>query len=864
MSAKISAEILKSKEELVGADPRQLLADWANKNSEWVRLLTSEVLVSGRPVSAATVDQAYVLFRQENGLDRRDIAAIPPLEVEARRDMSAPPLRLVRLSEVRGINALLTGAVLEPNEGLTILYGENGTGKTGYSRVFKALADSRTADEILGDIEAESPIPQSAQLEYRIGTEQQTLSWDGAHGVAPFTRMSIFDSPAVNTHIDATLEYVYTPLSLALFNHVIAAIQDVGDKIDNEIRSLATGELDLLSRFQEKTSTYPLVADLGSSTDLAALQEKRVAKEDSEEELDALTQTLASLRSDTLSAQITAAKREQRILNQAVATVDSLDSLEVTEYNNALAQREELTKDHKIFRRELFAAADLPAEPEENWEEFIEAGDEYRKHLTELKVHDPERCLYCRQTLKDPARDLLTKYSSYLEDKISEDIRQTDRTLAAFKQQVETIQCNELMSCIEEYSHQESKPDYFEDIETISMTLNSLVTAVSVSKPATQADSTELRQCKDRAKTILDSLRTQIDTLDHQQTNRTVQLQEKQTELAELQDQVELDSSWQLIETQVKNAKESERLKDLKLALGGLRRAVTQLSKTSSDQLVNQNFDKLFAEECEALRAPNLKLEFVGRSGKAHRKKVMNGKHRPSNVLSEGEQKVLALADFLAEARLAGISAPIIFDDPVSSLDHRRVHEVSERIVDLSEENQVIVFTHDILFATTLINLSDKTKRCSFFHITDDGGKGQVSRASGPRSDSLSAIKGRINTSIQEAKAQQGEARDITVRSGYSHIRSWCEVFTEEELLRSVSKRYRANIQMTSLERIDGDKLNQIAPKVVKIFEIACRYIEGHSQPQVTLGVSPTVSGLELHWQELQDLRKLHDAPPGK
>jgi len=870
-SIEISTEFLKSKEDSgevssrgnASVDPRQLLAEWANKNSEWVRLLTSEVLSRGRPVSVATVDQAYLLFRQENGLDRREIAAVAPLEVEAHRDTSAPPLRLTRLSEVRGINALLTGAVLEPHEGLTILYGENGTGKTGYSRVFKVLADSRTADEILGDIEADSPVPQSAKLEYRLGTEQQVLSWDGTHGVAPFTRMSIFDSPAVNTHIDDTLEYVYTPLSLALFNHVSAAIRDVGNKIDNEIRSLDNSELDLLSRFQEGTSIYPLVAALGSTTDLAALQEKRLAKRDCEEELGALSQTVASLRSDTLSAQTTAIKSEQRLLNQAVTAIDALETLKVNEYNDALDRREELTKDHKVFRQELFAAVDLPAEPEETWEEFIEAADEYRKHLAEVKLHDSERCLYCRQPLEDSARELITKYSSYLEDKISKDIRQTDGILAAFKQQVEAIQCTELTSCIDEYSGQETKPDYFEDVKAISLAHNGLVDAVAEGKPATRADRAKMRQRKARTKTKLDALRTQIESLDNQQTNRADQLQEKQMKLAELQDQVELDSCWQLIEAEVNKARECERLKDLKRSLSGLQRTVTQLSKSSSDQLVNQSFDKLFAQECEALRAPNLKLEFVGRSGKAHRMKVMNGRHRPSNVLSEGEQKVLALADFLAEARLAGISAPIIFDDPVSSLDHRRVHEVSERIVDLSEENQVIVFTHDILFATTLINLSDKTKRCSFFHITDDGGKGQVSRASGPRSDSLSAIRGRINTSIQEAKTQQGEARDATVRNGYSHIRSWCEVFTEEELLQSVSTRYRANIQMTSLERIDGDKLNQIAPKVAKIYEIACRYIEGHSQPQVTLGVSPTISGLEEHWQDLQDLRKLHNAPTG-
>ena len=46
--------------------------------------------------------------------------------------------------------------------------------------------------------------------------------------------------------------------------------------------------------------------------------------------------------------------------------------------------------------------------------------------------------------------------------------------------------------------------------------------------------------------------------------------------------------------------------------------------------------------------APTLKVEFVGRLGKAQRRKVLSGKYKPSKVLSEGEQKVLAMADCLA------------------------------------------------------------------------------------------------------------------------------------------------------------------------------------------------------------------------
>ena len=68
------------------------------------------------------------------------------------------PLSIIRLSEVVGVNAIVTGSVIEPHPGMTILFGENGTGKTGYARIFKALAGSRTADTILGDIAASEEV----------------------------------------------------------------------------------------------------------------------------------------------------------------------------------------------------------------------------------------------------------------------------------------------------------------------------------------------------------------------------------------------------------------------------------------------------------------------------------------------------------------------------------------------------------------------------------------------------------------------------------------------------------------------------------------------------------------------------------
>lgn len=842
-------------------DPRSQLAEWANANDEWVRMLVAEVIATGRPVGTSVVEKVYQLFRQEKALDERELPAVPLLKIEARQDESAPPLSLTRLSDVRGVNALVAGAAIEPHEGLTVLYGENGTGKTGYSRIFKALANSRTADTILGHIDADTSGPQSAQLEFKLGEDAQALTWTGELGVSPFTRMSIFDSPAVRTHVDEDLDYVYTPASLALFNDVTTAIHAVTVQIDAAISELGSRGSGLLSRFQRGSTIYPLIETLGASTDLADLKARARSEDDVDQQLDALTQGVAALRANTMGAQIAGLKSEQRVLSEAVNAAVALLGFEQVKFNESLATRAQLTTDYETFRRELFAAADLPADPDDTWNDFIEAGDTYRQHLVAIEAHDADRCLYCRQPLLDPARELLARYSKYLEDKISSDIRTTDTTLGGYKRQVAALQGNEMRAFIQQHKDADpsERPTYFAQVEAIENARNAIATTVAADQTVSIPVADFVVKARADVDTALTTVGNGISELETLQKGRDAALTEKQAELLELKDAVELGKSWLQIETQVKSAKEADRLKTLRRPMSGLGRSVTALAKAASDQLINQSFDALFLEECEALRTPSLKVQFVGREGRAQRRKVLSGKHKPSKVLSEGEQKVLALADFLAEARLAGITAPVIFDDPVSSLDHRRIKEVAQRIARLAGDNQVIVFTHDILFATTLLALFEKSKRCAYFQITDESGKGQVSRATGPRIDSLSAIKGRINSTIQAAKQLDGEARDALVHTGYSHLRSWCEVFTEEELLKGVTRRYQANVQMTTLGNINVDRLGEIIPKVSAVFEEACRYIDGHSQALITQGVSPTLAGLEHHWAEVQELKKLNE-----
>jgi hypothetical protein len=842
-------------ENLVAVDPRALLAAWANDKDEWVRFVVAEVILAGGLLSEAQVQIAYELFRQEKAFDERTLGIVELLVVDANVEEQAPPLVVSKLSDVRGVNALVPGSIIEPHAGLTIIFGENGTGKTGYARIFKALAKSRTDGDILGDVGAETPETPSATISYALGDEKDEFTWGGEHGVAPFTRISIFDSPSVSYHVDTDLEYVYVPAALSLFNYARTAIREVQNRIEDRIATLKAGSAVLLDRFPRDSSVYTQIETLGAATDLDALKAKASQDPEIEKRIADIRQTIAALESDVLPAQISSCQHEVRVLGQACEVASGLLGIDVARYNALLEKQEKLGADYETFRSGLFAAANLPAEPEETWETFIEAGEEYRRHLVSVDAHDGDRCLYCRQMLDQPARELLSKYAEYLEDKISADLREVGSELQVVANSIRNLERSEVRSFLAEQESNEIKPGFYDALATVAQTREALGDATSngVGYEDNLADIAQLQAVLAGSHEAASSF---LGDLQAQAADQGSTLEQKKTELAEAVAAAELARSWNSIEARVTEAKEADRLAQLQGRFRGLLRGLTDLTKLASDQLVNQNFESLFLEECKALRAPELKVQFVGREGKPQRRKTLTSDLKPSLVLSEGEQKVLGLADFLAEARLAGITAPVIFDDPVSSLDHRRVREVAERLIVLSQSNQVIVFTHDILFATTLYALSEKDNHFAYFEMTDEGGKGKVSRGSHPASESIGTIRKDINAIIQTAKGEEGQGRVALVRQGYSRLRAWCEVFAETELLAGVSRRYEPNIRMTNLANIKTEKLPVTISTVNAVFDDACRYTEAHSHPLATLGVAPSLEGFETDWAKMQEARK--------
>jgi hypothetical protein len=516
----------------------------------------------------------------------------------------------------------------------------------------------------------------------------------------------------------------------------------------------------------------------------------------------------------------------------------------------------------------VYSGGNLQAELRPAWQEFIEAGERYIAASGKTNYPDSnDECVYCGQKLDDASQALLRAYRNYASGAgaaaaaAAHDRLVTLETpllspgVAAAFETVETMlpgledsetppewigEGRQLLDEISKvrdavlHSAPTSMPAPRELVRVLLPRLRSAAIEVSVTLTALEGDA------KERERVLADD-RGRIATLEARQTLARL--------LAEIKDHVER-AAW------------VHRLRTLLARFPGLLRSLTETSKIASQETLNRDFERVFYEECAALRAPTVTLDFPGRRGEALRRKSVAPDHTLAAILSQGEQKVIAIADFLAEASLRTASAPIVFDDPVDSFDHRRVGEIAKRIADLSDDQQVVVFTHDIMFAANLLShFEDRPSECVYYQVTEDAGhKGVISKATHARLDSLSSIKSRLNVAIQSAQAADPGDRQAQIDATYDYIRAWCEVAVETKFLAKVTQRYQPNVAMQQLVLIKADRLAAAISAIFPVWEKSNRYIPAHSQPLVTLGVRPTLDELRADWATLQQALKDYEA----
>ena len=77
-----------------------------------------------------------------------------------------------------GVNALAADQTLNFGPGLTVVYGDNAAGKSGYTRIFKSACRARGSEDIIGNVLSGAVPPKvSVEIKYTVGTDGVKHIW---------------------------------------------------------------------------------------------------------------------------------------------------------------------------------------------------------------------------------------------------------------------------------------------------------------------------------------------------------------------------------------------------------------------------------------------------------------------------------------------------------------------------------------------------------------------------------------------------------------------------------------------------------------------------------------------------------------
>ena len=241
--------------------------------------------------------------------------------------------------------------------------------------------------------------------------------------------------------------------------------------------------------------------------------------------------------------------------------------------------------------------------------------------------------------------------------------------------------------------------------------------------------------------------------------------------------------------------------------------AITRRITDRRREILTPTLRAALETELERLRLTHIPLDLTdrGRGAESIIEIALDARQRVANnseILSEGEQRALALACFLAELQEIGTDHGIIVDDPISSLDHSRMSAVAERLAEeASSGRQVIVFTHNILFHHMLWTAARRAKVGRHrewmssagnerFGLIDDSQKPwQMKRVR----ERLSEVRQDLAALARDGYDHTDQRFRSTIVDLYTKMRETWERIVEEVLFNNVVQRFRPEVMTQSL-----------------------------------------------------------------
>ena len=234
---------------------------WSQDRPAWQRDALRRIVAKGR-LDADDVNELVGLCKQGRGEKSNGLKPDPLVKAHLPANPGqGAAVSLVSIADVDGVNNLAPGQTLTfEQNGITIVYGDNAAGKSGYARILKRACRARHAGKIESNIYAQQSPPAcaTATITYSIGgVEQSPEKWgDAEHPHKTLSAVSVFDSDCASVHIKDKNEVAFRPFGIDVPDELANVCQAVKDALTNEQRQLekARNSLYLKPAWKETTA----------------------------------------------------------------------------------------------------------------------------------------------------------------------------------------------------------------------------------------------------------------------------------------------------------------------------------------------------------------------------------------------------------------------------------------------------------------------------------------------------------------------------------------------------------------------------------------------------------------------------------
>ncbi|WP_395947459.1 AAA family ATPase [Caedibacter taeniospiralis] len=690
------------------------LTKWFSERPQWLQIAATRLLQQSEFTDKDVSELATLCQQEAEGKLPKTTCSFPATTFSPG---AAGSLRLCSISDVEGVNALAPKKPLEFGKGnITIVYGNNGSGKSGYVRLLKHVCGARETGTLHRNVYRPGAAAQKACISFEQDGVPKTHTWSGQGICDDLNSVDIFDTSFGKVFVSSEDEVSYEPPVLSFFSSLILACEKVASALDAEANRHQSKKPNIPAdkKVTPEGIWYEAISAKTSTQDI----DKHCSFGSADEtEMQTLQQRLAEQAPAEKAEQL---KKQKHHIDTLVQDAKKyLEQLSDENYRRIIAAKKKsiLKKTAADTAAEkVFSGSELEGIGSDVWKELWEAALNYSvsaayKEAEYPNVSDGSRCVLCHQTLSQEAKERLVSFEKFVKGEMQKAATDAVKEYNTASQTIEALPTSEMLKTridaagIPQDEVASRVTDFFAQLQARKDLLPGIDSEEAIPDPLLSPKWIEEANAQSKS---LGELAAKYDE-DAKSDNR----EEIKKKLNSLQTRKWLSEHRAAIDEEVTRLKLLNQIKAAKKSADTT--ALSRKKGELAEALITDAFVQRFNAELKALGASQVKVELVKSKvskGRVLHKLQLRGASQNGlgDILSEGENRIVSIASFLADVTGRTYPAPFVFDDPISSLDQNYEEAVVQRLCAIASERQVVIFTHRL---SLLAMVQDYAKKVS-------------------------------------------------------------------------------------------------------------------------------------------------------